>query len=67
MSRTPLPPIPPPSPPPPRTEHNPHERRSVTVSRAALPAHALHEQHVVPRNSLFVDPTLLDLCPQEAA
>ena len=46
-------PIPPP--PPPRTDHNPHERRSVTVSRAALPAHALHEQHVVPRNSLFVD------------
>ena len=46
-------PIPPP--PPPRTDHNPHEQRSVTVSRAALPADELHEQHVVPRDSLFID------------
>ncbi len=55
MSRPPLPPLPPPSPPPPRAERNPHERRSVTVTRAGLPAGALHEQHVVPRNSLFID------------
>ena len=55
MSRPPLPPLPPPSPPPPRAERNPHERRSVTVTRAALPAGALHEQYVVPRNSLFID------------
>ena len=55
MSRPPLPSLPPPAPPPPRPERNPHERRSVTVTRAALPAHALHEQHAVPRNSLFVD------------
>ena len=59
MSRPPFPPFPapPPSPPPPpsRAERNPHERRSVTVCRAALPANALLEQHVVPRNSLFID------------
>lgn len=42
MSRPPFPPVPPPSLPP-RTEHNPHERRSMTVSRAALPANALLE------------------------
>lgn len=41
MSRPPLPPLPPPS--PPRPERNPHEQRSVTVSRAALPANALLE------------------------
>ena len=55
MSRPPLLPAPPPSPPPPRTERTPLERRSVTVCRAALPANALLEQHVVPRNSLFID------------
>ena len=55
MSRPPLPPLPPPSPPPPPAERNPLERRSVTVTRAGLPAGALHEQHVVPRNSLFID------------
>ena len=55
MSRPPLPPTPPPSPPPPRADHNHLERRSVTVTRAGLPAGALHEQHVVPRNSLFID------------
>ena len=43
MSRPPLPPLPLPSPPPPRTDHNPHERRSVKVSRAALPANAQSE------------------------
>lgn len=46
---------PPPLPPPPRSERNPRERRSVTIPRAGLPAAQLHEQHVVPRNSLFVD------------
>ena len=55
MSRPPLPPLPPPTPPPPRAERNALERRSVTVTRAGLPADALHEQHVVPRNSLFID------------
>ena len=37
------------------------------ANRAALPAHALHEQHVVPRNSLFVDPAMVDLTQREAA
>ena len=37
------------------------------ANRAALPAHALHEQHVVPRNSLFVDPAMVDLIQREAA
>ena len=64
MSR---PPLLPPAPPPPLTDYNPHERRTVTVSRAALPADALQEQHVVPRNSLFVDPALVDLTQREAA
>ena len=36
-------------------------------TRAALPANELHEQHVVPRNSLFVDPALVDLTQREAA
>ena len=36
-------------------------------TRAALPADALQEQHVVPRNSLFVDPALVDLTQREAA
>ena len=35
--------------------------------RAGLPADALHEQHVVPRNSLFVDPAQVDLTQREAA
>ena len=35
--------------------------------RAGLPAGALHEQYVVPRNSLFVDPALVDLTQREAA
>ena len=55
MSRPPFPPLPPSSLPPPRAERNALERRSVTVTRAGLPADALHEQHVVPRNSLFID------------
>jgi len=55
MSRRPLPPFPPPPPLLPRPEHNPHERRSVTVTRAGLPADELREQHVVPRDSLFID------------
>ena len=57
MSRPPFPPFPapPPAPPPPRADRNPHERRSVTVCRAALPANAVLEQYVVPRNSLFID------------
>ena len=62
MSRPPLPPAA-----PPLTDHNPHERRTVTVGRAALPADALQEQHVVPRNSLFVDPAMVDLTQREAA
>jgi hypothetical protein len=55
MSRPPVPFPPEPHPPPPRGEQNPHERRTVTVIRAALPADELHEQHAVPRNSLFID------------
>jgi hypothetical protein len=35
MSRPPLPPAA-----PPLTDHNPHERRTVTVGRAGLPANA---------------------------
>ena len=36
-------------------------------TRAALPANELHKQHVVPRNSLFVDTALVDLTQREAA
>jgi len=45
MSRPPIPPFAPPPPAPllPRPERNPHEQRSVTVSRAGLPANALLE------------------------
>ena len=41
MSRPPFLPLPAPS--PPRPECNPHEQRSVTVSRAGMPANALLE------------------------
>ena len=44
MSRPPIPSFPPlPAPSPPRPECNPHEQRSVTVSRAGMPANALLE------------------------
>ena len=44
MSRPPFLPLPAPS--PPRPECNPHEQRSVTVSRAGMPANALLELDV---------------------
>jgi hypothetical protein len=39
----------------------------IASTRAALPAGALHEQHLVPPKSLFVDPAQVDLTQWEAA
>ena len=42
-------------------------RVDIASTRAALPAGALHEQHLVPPKSLFVDPAQVDLTQWEAA